>query len=68
MSNPLIRASDHYVLLEPNSKEKIVSKQEAIVWLRNWLNKTETQTIYQNVDDPDQYLLYFDILIVFLTY
>jgi hypothetical protein len=25
MSNPLIRASDHYVLLEPDSKEKIVS-------------------------------------------
>ena len=48
MSNPLIRASDHYVLLEPDSKEKIVSKQEAILWLKNWLSKTETQTIYQN--------------------
>ena len=46
MSNPLIRASDHYVLLEPDSKEKIVSKQEAILWLKNWLSKTETQTIY----------------------
>jgi len=34
MSNPLIRASDHYVLLEPDSKEKIVSKQEAILWLK----------------------------------
>ncbi len=44
MSNPLIRASDHYVLLEPDSKEKIVSKQEAIL----------TQTIYQNIVDPDQ--------------
>ena len=38
MSNPLIRASDHYVLLEPDSKEKIVSKQEAILWLKNWLS------------------------------
>ncbi len=38
MSNPLIRASDHYVLLEPDSKEKIVSKQEAILWLKNWLD------------------------------
>ena len=47
MSNPIIRASDHYVLLEPDSKEKIVSKQEAILWLKNWLSKTETQTIYQ---------------------
>ncbi len=53
MSNPLIRASDHYVLLEPDSEEKIVSKQEAILWLKNWLNKTETQTIYQNIEDPD---------------
>ena len=54
MSNPLIRASDHYVLLEPDSKEKIVSKQEAILWLRNWLSKTETQTIYQNRDASDE--------------
>ncbi len=54
MSNPLIRASDHYVLFEPDSKEKIVSKQEAILWLKNWLSKTETQTIYQNIEDPDQ--------------
>ena len=54
MSNPLIRSSDHYVLLEPNSKEKIVSKQEAILWLRDWLSKTETQSIYQNIDDRDQ--------------
>jgi len=54
MSNPLIRASDNYVLLEPDSTEKIVSKQEAILWLKNWLSKTETQTIYQNIDNPDQ--------------
>ena len=54
MSNPIIRASDNYVLLEPDSKEKIVSKQEAILWLKNWLSKTETQTIYQNIEDPDQ--------------
>jgi len=54
MSNPLIRASDHYVLLEPDSEERIVSKEEAILWLKNWLSKTETQTIYQNIEDPDQ--------------
>tara|TARA_Y100001970_G_C14163881_1_gene820141 strand:- start:668 stop:925 length:258 start_codon:yes stop_codon:yes gene_type:complete len=54
MSNPLIRSTDHYVLLEPDSKEKIVSKKEAIMWLRNWLSKTETQTIYQNKDASDQ--------------
>ena len=57
MSNPLIRSSDHYVLLEPDSKEKIVSKQEAILWLRNWLSKSETQTIYQNIDTTDQKFL-----------
>ena len=22
--------------------------------LKNWLSKTETQTIYQNIEDPDQ--------------
>ncbi len=55
MSNPLIRASDHYVLLEPDSKEKIVSKQEAILWLKNWLSKTEI--IYPNIVDPDQEFL-----------
>jgi len=54
MSNPLIRASDHYVLLEPDSKEQIVSKQEAILWLKNWLSKKETLSIYQNIEDPDQ--------------
>jgi len=36
------------------SKEKIVSKQEAILWLKNWLSKTETQTIYQNIEDSDK--------------
>ena len=54
MSNPLIRASDNYVLLEPDSNEKIVSKKEAILWLKSWLSKTETQSIYQNIEDPDQ--------------
>ena len=37
-----------------DSEEKIVSKQEAILWLKNWLSKTETQTIYQSIEDPDQ--------------
>ena len=57
MSNPIIRASDHYVLLEPDSKDKIVSKQEAILWLKNWLSKVEAQTIYQNMGEPDQVFL-----------
>ena len=37
-----------------DSEEKIVSKQEAILWLKNWLRKIETQTIYQNIEDHDQ--------------
>ena len=57
MSHPLIRSSDNYVLLEPDSKEKIVSKEEATLWLRNWLSKTETKSIYQNIDAPAQEFL-----------
>ena len=54
MSNPLIRASDHYVILEPDSKERIESKQEANLWLKNWHSKKEAHTIYQIIEDPDQ--------------
>ena len=50
MSNPLIRSEDHFVLLEPNSKEKIVTKKEAILWLKNWLPKSDSSTIYQKKD------------------
>ena len=50
MSNPLIRSADHFVLLEPDSKEKIVNKKEAIKWLKNWILKIESSTIYQNLD------------------
>ena len=50
MSNPLIRSVDHFVLLEPDSKEKIVTKKEAIIWLKNWIQKVESSTTYQNLD------------------
>ncbi len=50
MSNPLIRSEDHFVLLEPDSKEKIVTKKEAILWLKNWLPKIDSPTIYQIKD------------------
>ena len=50
MSNPLIRSTDHFVLLEPDSKEVIVTKKEAIKWLKNWIPKVESSTIYQNLD------------------
>ena len=57
MSNPLIRSEDHFVLLEPNSKEKIVTKKEAILWLKNWLLKIDSSTIYQNKDYSKEELL-----------
>ena len=50
MSNPLIRSADHFVLLEPDSKEKIVTKTEAIIWLKDWFQKVESATSYQNLD------------------
>ncbi len=54
MSNPIIRSTEHYVLLEPDSYEKIVSKKEAILWLKKWLKKIEINTIYQNIQYSDE--------------
>ena len=54
MSNPLIRSEDHFVLLEPDTKEKIVTKKEAILWLKNWLLKVDSSTIYQNNDHSNE--------------
>ena len=48
MSNPLIRSEEHFVLLEPEKEEKIVNKDEAIIWLRNWLKEVDSLTINQN--------------------
>ena len=48
MSNPLIRSVEHFVLLEPDKKEKIVSREEAIKWLREWFKKVDITTINQN--------------------
>ena len=54
MSNPLIRSEDHFVLLEPDSKEKIVTKKEAVLWLKNWLPKIDSSTIYQKQDNSKE--------------
>ena len=48
MSNPLIRSVEHFVLLEPDKKERIVSREEAIKWLREWFKKVDITTINQN--------------------
>ena len=50
MSNPLIRSVEHFVLLEPEKEEQIVSKEEAIKWLQSWLIKADFITINQNED------------------
>ncbi|ABM71330.1 conserved hypothetical protein [Prochlorococcus marinus str. MIT 9515] len=57
MSNPLIRSEDHFVLLEPDSKEKIVTKKEAILWLKNWLTQIDSSTIYQKKDFSNEKFL-----------
>tara|TARA_B100000963_G_scaffold67812_1_gene55979 strand:- start:10754 stop:11011 length:258 start_codon:yes stop_codon:yes gene_type:complete len=48
MSNPLIRSVEHFVLLEPEKEEKIVSKEDAIKWLKSWFQKVNLTTINQN--------------------
>ena len=50
MSNPLIRSEEHFVILEPEKEEKIVDKEEAIEWLKDWLTKVDLSTINQNVN------------------
>ena len=50
MSNPLIRSVEHFVILEPEKKEEIVTKEEAIKWLKQWLLKVDSSTINQNED------------------
>jgi len=55
MSNPLIRSVDHFVLLEPEKEERIVSKVEAIQWLKNWLKKVDFSTLnhYENFEKEE---------------
>ncbi len=36
------------MLLEPDKKERIVSREEAIKWLGEWLEKIDISTINQN--------------------
>ncbi len=37
MSDPLIRALDHYVVLEPGSGERILTASDTLVWLARHL-------------------------------
>ncbi len=42
MSDPLIRACDDYVVIEPGKPEKFLSSKETIAWLIDWLKRTKT--------------------------
>ena len=39
MSNPLIRDCDHYLVLEPARNERILTVEETLSWLEEWLGK-----------------------------
>ena len=41
MSDPLIRELDNYVVLVPGEEEKILSSDETLVWLQDWLASFE---------------------------
>ncbi len=41
MSDPLIRACDHYVVIEPGKKERFLNEHETLVWLENCLKSLE---------------------------
>ncbi len=42
MSDPLIRALDNYVILEPGKKEHFLNPTETLTWLESWLKKMDT--------------------------
>ena len=41
MSDPLIRACDDYVVIEPGKPEKFLTAQETHLWLKGWLESLE---------------------------
>ncbi|HGY5549206.1 MAG TPA: chlororespiratory reduction protein 7 [Prochlorococcus sp.] len=41
MSDSLIRASDHYVVLEPGKSEQLLSAADTLDWLQVWLQRLE---------------------------
>ena len=41
MSDPLIRELDHFVILEPNKNEQILSSKETLQWLCKWIEELE---------------------------
>ncbi|GCE65014.1 chlororespiratory reduction protein 7 [cyanobiont of Ornithocercus magnificus] len=41
MSNPLIRACDDYVVLEPGQPERLLSSNDTLMWLTSWLERLD---------------------------
>jgi hypothetical protein len=41
MSDPLIRACDDYVVLEPGKPEQLLSADDTLTWLTGWLQTME---------------------------
>ena len=41
MSDPLIRACDNYVVMEPGKPEHFLNSQETKIWLMSWLEKLD---------------------------
>ena len=42
MSDPLIRACDDYVIIEPGKPEAFLNAEDTLKWLTDWLNQLET--------------------------
>ena len=41
MSDPLIRALDDYVVLEPGKPEQLLSAADTLTWLSGWLRSLD---------------------------
>ena len=52
MSDPLIRACDDYVVLEPGKPEQLLSASDTLTWLVGWLRTLE-QLPADLQDQPD---------------
>ena len=52
MSDPLIRALDDYVVLEPGKPEQLLSAADTLTWLCGWLRSLD-QLPVDLADQPD---------------
>ena len=52
MSDPLIRALDDYVVLEPGQPQQLLSAADTLTWLTSWLRKLDALPA-DLADQPD---------------